>query len=104
MLTPTDDLKSFDDLQPITIRQPGNLAGVPVAAALCRRLNPREIEGAGGSLAAGDVKWRLARSEFSDQPQIGAIITDPSGMQWTVLHVEIPATTGCWVCWCHTIG
>jgi len=104
MFSPTDDLTTFDDLQAITIRQPGALAGVPLGRALCRRLNASEAATGGGAFAAGDVKWRIAQVDFAEQPQIGAIITDPAGMEWTVLHVELPAATGCWVCWCHKVG
>jgi hypothetical protein len=97
-------LTTFDDLQAITLRQPGALAGVPVGRALCRRLTAGEAAGAGGAFAAGDVKWRIAKSDFAEQPLVGAIISDPAGMEWTILHVELPATTGCWVCWSHKIG
>jgi hypothetical protein len=104
MLTIDDDLDYLDGLETVSVVQPGGGAPVVDVIALRRRVAGQEAEASGGAYTQHDVRFHLATRTMTEEPQVGATITDGGAVSWRVLRVDANPLATAWRCWCRRVG
>jgi hypothetical protein len=99
-----DDLKYLDGVEPVSVAPAGGGAGMAVDHAVRRRVTVEEAAASGGAVTMADVRWHMPKTELSQPPAPGAVITDGDDAAWTVLRVDHDVLGTVWRCWCRSLA